>query len=274
MRFAPSLAGHGRRRRPRCNLPPTRLVRSAARRVRVRISGEGRPLERHAGSEPVAPRDRVWAVIELVMAAALVVGANVLDVVPVSETPWLVMLGWLSLRLRRLGWGALGLRRPASWGRTIGLALAAGIALQLASEFVTEPLIEHLTGEVADLSRFRPLVGNLPAALGMLGLIWTLAAFGEEMAYRGYVLDRAAALGRRSPLAYLVGMIAVSVLFGLGHVYQGIAGVAGSAFSGLCFGALYLAGGRNLWLPILAHGFSDTIGLAWIYLGLAPELRS
>ena len=37
--------------------------------------------------------------------------------------------------------------------------------------------------------------------------------------------------------------------------------------------ALYLAAGRNLWLPILAHGFSDTIALALIYFGLVPELR-
>ena len=28
------------------------------------------------------------------------------------------------------------------------------------------------------------------------------------------------------------------------------------------------AAGRNLWLPILAHGFSDTIAVTAIYLGL------
>lgn len=55
---------------------------------------------------------------------------------------------------------------------------------------------------------------------------------------------------------------------GVGHWYQGVAGVWGSAVSGLLFGVLYLKGGRNLWLPILAHGFSDTIGLVLIYLGL------
>ena len=41
-----------------------------------------------------------------------------------------------------------------------------------------------------------------------------------------------------------------------------------SGFSGLFFGAPYLAGERNLRLPILAHGFSDTIGLVLVYLGL------
>jgi hypothetical protein len=221
----------------------------------------------------LSARERWWAALELLVAGALVVGANVYDWVPVSETPWLVLIGWLSLRLRGLGWRSVGLTRPASWRRTIAMAILAGIALQVLSEYVTEPLVERLTGESADLSSFRSLVGNLPATLGMLALVWTLAAFGEETAYRGYVLERAAALGHGSRRAYLVAMVLASALFGLGHFYQGPGGVVGSTFSGLFFGALYLASGRNLWLPILAHGFSDSIGLGLVYLGLVPELR-
>lgn len=216
----------------------------------------------------IRPRERLWAVAELLVAGLLVVGANVVDVVPVSETPWLVALGWLSLRLRGRGWRSLGFRRPVRWITTVGVALASAVALQLLSEFVIEPV----TGR-PDLSDFRSLVGNLPASLGMLALVWTLAAFGEEMAYRGYVLERAAALGQYSSSAYITAMVVVSLLFGLGHFYQGPAGMIGSSVSGLLFGALYLAWGRNLWLPILAHGFSDTIGLALIYLGRAPGLQ-
>lgn len=230
-------------------------------------------MEEKPESGGSSPRQRLWAAAELLLAGALVVGANVFDVVPVSETPWLVLIGWLSLRLRGLNWKALGLRRPGNWMTTVAAALAAGIALQLISEFVTEPIIERLTGRTADLSSFRSLVGNLPATLFMLALVWTLAAFGEELAYRGYVLERAATLGNRSPAAYAVAVVVVGLLFGLGHYYQGVAGVINSTFSGLFFGALYLAAGRNLWLPILAHGFSDTIGLALIYFGLVPELR-
>lgn len=227
---------------------------------------------RAQGSE-VSPRHRLGAAGELLLAAALVAGANLFDVVPVSETPWLVAIGWLSLRLRGLSWRAVGLRRPARWGRTLAAALVAGVGLQVASEYAIEPIVERLTGEVPNLSSFRPLVGNLPAALLMLALVWTLAAFGEEMAYRGYVLERAAALGHRTPASYLVAMVAVSLLFGVGHAYQGVAGVASSTVSGLLFGGLYLAAGRNLWLPILAHGISDTLGVGLIYLGLVPELR-
>lgn len=225
------------------------------------------------GREGAPTRERAWAAVELLLAGALVVGANVFDVVPVSETPWLVAIGWLSLRRRRLGWRSVGLRTPPSWTATLAWALLAAVALQLLSEFVTEPIVESITGERADLSDFRGLIGNLPAALGMLVLVWTLAAFGEEMAYRGYVLERAAALGRHTPTAYATAMVAVSLLFGLGHYYQGVAGMIGSAFDGLLFGALYLATRRNLWLPILTHGLSDTIGLALIYLDLVPGLR-
>ena len=204
------------------------------------------------------------------LAAGLVLGANVFDVVPVTETPWLVLFGWLSLRLRGLRWRSVGLTRPASWRRTVLIALAAGVLLQVVSEYAVEPVIEALTGKTADLSSFRPLVGNLPAALGMLGLVWTLAAFGEELGYRGYMLERAATLGGGTPAAWVLGVIAIAALFGIGHVYQGLSGIFGSAFAGLYFGALYLANGRNLWLPILAHGFSDTIAVGLIYSGAVP----
>jgi membrane protease YdiL (CAAX protease family) len=203
----------------------------------------------------------------LLISGALVLGANLFDIVPISETPWLVILGWFSLRRRGLTWRTLGLRHPGRWITTIGTAFGAAVGLQLASEFVIEPVIGR-----PDLSDFQSLVGNLPGALGMLALVWTFAAFGEELAYRGYVLERAATVGHRSPAGYATAVVAVSALFGLGHFYQGAAGVMGSAVSGLLFGVLYLKGGRNLWLPIIANGFSDTIGLALIYLGLAPGL--
>lgn len=221
----------------------------------------------HRDSRKITP---LVAGAEVAVAAALVVGANVYDIVPISETPWLVAIGWLSLRMRGRSWKSVGLARPAGWGKTFLIAFFAAAALQIFSEFVAEPAIESLTGSRQDLSSFQDLVGNLPASLIMLVLVWTLAAFGEELAYRGYVLERAAALLGDSDRAYVAAMIAVSVLFGLGHIYQGPAGVVGSTISGLLFGGLYLACGRNLWVPILAHGISDTIGLAAIYFGYLP----
>jgi membrane protease YdiL (CAAX protease family) len=99
-------------------------------------------------------------------------------------------------------------------------------------------------------------------------LVWTFAAFGEEIAYRGYLVTRAADLGKRSAAAYWIGVVLVSILFGYGHHYKGPAGIIDSGFAGLILGAAYLLAGRNLWASILAHGFIDTYGVTMLYLGL------
>lgn len=222
----------------------------------------------HSASSSNGPRDRLRAVVELTAVLALVLGANVFEAVPVTETPWLILLGWWSLRRRGKGWKAVGFSRENLRWPIVALGLLAGMGLQILDWALVSPIVERLTGSRPDLSSFANLVGNLPATLVMLALVWTLAAFGEELGYRGYVLERAASLGGYSNAAYVLAVILISVLFGLGHVYQGAAGIASSAVSGLYFGALYLASGRNLWLPIFAHGFSNTIALVLIYLGL------
>jgi membrane protease YdiL (CAAX protease family) len=46
-------------------------------------------------------------------------------------------------------------------------------------------------------------------------------------------------------------------------------GILDDTVAGLVLGAAYLASGRNLWAPILAHGVIDTIGIVFVYFGLA-----
>jgi len=101
----------------------------------------------------------------------------------------------------------------------------------------------------------------------MLAVFWGFAAFGEEMGYRGYLLNRAAEIGNRSKAADLVALLLVSVLFGYGHYYKGYAGVIASSVSGLVLGAAYLLSRRNLWVSILAHGFRDTFAMVAALLG-------
>jgi membrane protease YdiL (CAAX protease family) len=98
--------------------------------------------------------------------------------------------------------------------------------------------------------------------------VWSFAAFGEELAYRGYLLNRAAEAGGGSKWAWGAGLIAASVLFGYGHYYKGPAGVIDSGFAGLVLGGIYLLNRRNLWTSILAHGFIDTIAVVFTFFGL------
>src|SRR5437867_965780 len=101
----------------------------------------------------------------------------------------------------------------------------------------------------------------------LLVLVWTFAAFGEEIAYRGYLLTRAADIGRRSRAAYWIGIVLVSILFGYGHYYKGTSGVIDSGVAGLILGTVYMLAGRNLWACILTHGFIDTFGVIDAFFG-------
>jgi len=42
--------------------------------------------------------------------------------------------------------------------------------------------------------------------------------------------------------------------------------------AGLLLGALYLASGRNLMVPIVAHGITDTVDFLIIYSGHYPGM--
>ena len=46
-----------------------------------------------------------------------------------------------------------------------------------------------------------------------------------------------------------------------------------NVLKGLMLGGLYLACGRNLAVPVIAHAFTDTLDLALIYLGKYPGMH-
>lgn len=209
---------------------------------------------------------RLASAIELLLGAAIVIGHNVYRVVP-NEVPILALAGLVSLRLRDGGWSAMGLRRPASWTRILLIAIAA-VAVRIgAEELVLSPLAERLWPTTETPDEVAEIAGNLPLALQWLGIVWIFAAFGEETAYRGYLLTRAADLGKRTRAAYWIAVVLVAVLFGIGHYWNGPAGMLSSGFSGLVLGTAYMLAGRNLWASILAHGLIDTVYLAAVYLG-------
>jgi membrane protease YdiL (CAAX protease family) len=171
------------------------------------------------------------------------------------------------LWVRGVGWRGVGLKRPARWGQAVTFGAVTGVTFQFFVTYVLEPLIVRLTGQPVDLSQFASLRGNVFLLLLLLVLVWALAAFGEEFVYRGYLMNRVAELSGGRAAAWAASLVAVSVLFGVGHLYQGVSGILVNTAAGLVYGAVYLRAGRNLWAPIIAHGMYDTVGLAFIYLG-------
>jgi CAAX protease family protein len=220
--------------------------------------------------DPPARQSTGWAAFELAL-AVLIVAAFAAGVLPVTEIPALLVLGWVSLRRRELPWSAVGLRRPEN-GRRAALLIAAGVAYAISSLYTLDPLLDRLTGHPADLSEFGDVRGNASMLLFWLLLSWVLGAFGEELAYRGYLINRISDLVPQPAAAPWIAILGSSLLFGASHISQGLSGVISNGLGGLVYGILYVSAGWNLWVPILAHGLEDTIGFLLIYAGRYPGL--
>jgi membrane protease YdiL (CAAX protease family) len=214
---------------------------------------------------------RGWVLLDILV-VALIFLADRQHLIVFSKTPYLLALGWASLRLRGLAWRDVGLSKPVSWSRTLWLGLLAGLTMEALELLVTQPLLVRWTGKYPDLSLLAQSRGNLELLLLLVAGSWTLAAFGEELVWRGYLLNRTCDLLGLHGAGLGSSLAIVSVAFGLAHGDQGATGVIENTIDGALLGLLYLASGRNLWLPILAHGVTDTVDSLLLYLGWYPGM--
>jgi membrane protease YdiL (CAAX protease family) len=213
---------------------------------------------------------KLAAVCELLLAAMLALGGFG---IPFGKTVAQLLLASSSLWLRGSGWRAIGLRRPANWPRTLAWGVGIGVLAQVVDLTLITPLLTHMTGHPPDVSVFRSLIGSWSGLAYWLAVTWSFAAFGEEMFHRGYLLNRAADLfGRSTYQGWVVAAILSSVVFALGHGYQGVAGMIDIGFNALIPTVAYFASGRNLWIPIIIHGTGDTLGFILIFLHRYPGL--
>ena len=207
-------------------------------------------------------RGTLWtalAAVEVVLAAV----AIVLDLFILTIT--LLVLAGISLALRREGLGSLGLRPIPHPGRMATVVFGLVVGWQLLQFGLFRPILNHLTGTREDLSQFADLQGNLGLLAGLLLVTWTLAAFGEELAYRGFLLTRITDVLGPNLVGVIVAVVGSSVLFGLAHTEHGAVGVVVTFLDALFFSVLRLRY-RTLWAPILAHGFSNTLGIVTFFL--------
>ncbi len=166
----------------------------------------------------------------------------------------------------------MGFSRPVNWLQVILIGIGIAVAGVYLSEKAIAPLLLRLLGETqpqdAGLASLKgTLRGNPFYLLFLLVGIWLLAAVGEELVYRGYVLNRLADLFGHSEVGWGMGLILSSLMFGLGHGISKQVMISGLIL-GLVEGGLYLASRRNLWLPIVFHGAWDTVYLLLFFLGL------
>jgi membrane protease YdiL (CAAX protease family) len=172
----------------------------------------------------------------------------------------------ISKRERKERWADYGFK-PVELSKVL-LAAAIGLGYAAFSNYVQEPLVAKLTGESPDISSFDRVTGNLWAFLGLLAIGWVIGGLFEEFLFRGYLLPRINQLFDHQQLGKWVGIVITSVSFSIAHTYQGIGGIINTFIFSVILGLLFYYFKKNTWYVILVHGFFDTFGILWIYLGL------
>ncbi len=181
-------------------------------------------------------------------------------------------VGTYLLYRRGLSWRDLGVKRPDSWFKTaLWAVFVIGLIL----------LTSALVGAVADMffekqprtNRFGDIEGDVAAYIMYLGLIWTHAAFFEELLFRAFIINRLEAFFGEMKWATPVAVVLAAIFFGYRHYYyQGMNGAIVTGCIGLSLGIYYVKRGRhNMWPQFLAHGFINTLGFTFRFLGIEDD---
>jgi membrane protease YdiL (CAAX protease family) len=202
----------------------------------------------------------------LLQIAAIVAGALVL---PGGSLLAPLLLALIALVLL---WLAGDDRQTAGFGRPTRRAfwcVAAGVLVGFLWQYAAVGVLVPLAG--------RWLEGSAPSGAaapgGALGFVVSVLAFGavhplaKGLAYRGFLLSRLERLFGASIAGVVVSVVLASIVFGLGNLYQGLAGVAVGALTGAVFNALYYWARRNVWSSVLAHAVYNITALTLLYLG-------
>ncbi|WP_417322239.1 CPBP family intramembrane glutamic endopeptidase [Erythrobacter aureus] len=225
-----------------------------------------------------------WIILEVVAFAALAFGSRLVFAEitwkfsgPISLLFTLIVLT-LYLRTKGVGWRDMGFVRLPDWKSRLLVLPKAGFIFLL---FIGGVALVVLGGEQIGFvkpeglpegveARWGDVEGNLPMLLLWLAVVWTSAALGEEMFFRGYMVTRIQdGLGRLRG-ASVLAVLLPALIFGFAHFYyQGLFGFVMTGMIGLVLGLGFLILRRNIYPLVLVHGMVDTISFIAVYRGEA-----
>lgn len=161
------------------------------------------------------------------------------------------------------------LAKPEGYGpaQFILLMLGWAVVWSIVQFALIMPVQNHLLNDTRDVSQFAVVYENLPNLLLYLLASWTLAALGEEFAFRGFFQNRIISLFRNQTTGTILAVAVTSVFFGVIHAEQGIVGIILTAIDSLFFSVIRYRY-RSIWASVLVHGFMNSIGfLTFFFIG-------
>jgi len=223
---------------------------------------------------PLSPADAALDVAAVILAICAAWGVTRLFLYPALSIPQNApailrpisgfFVAWWLLHRRGLGWDSVGLRKPVPWWIVIAGAAVLYLANRGLGQYVA-PVLAQWISPVQQASFMGYIRGNPPAFALWLTIGIVVGGFMEECLFRGFLLNRVAAMLGGSGAAIAVGIVAQAVLFGLLHLYGGVFACVFAGLAALASGVVYLLVKRNLWPLILAHAAWNTVALTSLY---------
>jgi membrane protease YdiL (CAAX protease family) len=182
-----------------------------------------------------------------------------------------VWLATWALGKNGLSWPAVGLSSPESFWRA-GLWCLGAVVLVSTSIAIARSIAVGLTGGPPSTpDRFAVLRGNVGLTVLVIVGVWAIAAFGEELIFRGYLLNRLAEVLPNGGLGLSGAVVLSAAVFGAAHAPSGMVPVAASFAAGLAYGVIYLLSGRSLWVTVIAHGVVDSLAILGAVYGRSQK---
>ena len=154
---------------------------------------------------------------------------------------------------------------PFTKNRTLALA-GLGLVATFAIFAVGSIVLQAIGLPPPDASEVLAWVTESPLmfTLWVLGVAMFAAGLGEELLWRGFLMDR---LNRVAGLRgrWTLILVIQAALFGLPHLYQGLGGVILTALIGLLFGVIRIMERGSLLAVVLAHAAYDTLAMSLAY---------
>nr|WP_321234147.1 type II CAAX endopeptidase family protein [uncultured Psychroserpens sp.] len=124
-------------------------------------------------------------------------------------------------------------------------------------------IMANITGvpESADMGTYSFLKDNFWVLIMTLLGAYIASSLGEEVIYRGFLLNRLSELGVSKHLTIFIS----AVIFGLIHYSWGPMGIVQTGLMGLALGYSYYYFKKKIWIVILAHMYMDSLLFLNIY---------
>ena len=143
--------------------------------------------------------------------------------------------------------------------KQLGRGFLFGVGIFILDTFVVGPVVDALlpkmSAEGIDMGILFNNIAYLPIWIVMAVL---KGGFSEEL-WRTFTLTRFEKCFGKSGLVF--ALIASSIVFGLGHLYQGVGGMIANSIEGLFYALVYLRKG-SAWEAVFAHAVFDLIAVA------------